>query len=755
MNRQEEPWSGKGDTTIKHEDTTIKQENQSSAVTVNLIKMENPPTRREESWDNKAMDEASVVSNVPSQHDTKKKRSWKKPKDKPMRPLSAYNMFFQNQRERIVAGKTGDPTPEEIQQSVIKMLTSKTRGPKRRQDRVSHGQISFGDLARAIAAKWKEIDPKLKAIYNHYAAQEKIRYKKEVVIWKEKKEREHDAAMSAKQNNNFSGSISSSFNDSMASMSSSVTSLSASFTNSYNLSESINSLQNAGNGISGAGVSMQLNDDVVQRQQNILRQQMGFIDSKLPAQGGGGGGGNDMPNGLGRGGDNGFSFPRPIGGDGTARSMFMLADDTSNQNNNHSMLESNLQRRNQQQEQFNRKEQLLLELQQQQLQQLQQLQQARLETSRLSNMKTTDTSNTFMDSIKLTKMNSAAGNNYREYLPPSLAAQRTPTISNSKHIGRHPNNDISKSKHLLQEQFKELEDITVQLNRLKEQERQMQQKIKEHQHGSNSNGINGNGINGNVMNGNGINGNVMNGNGINGNGMGGNGMNNNGMNSNGMNNNGMWADNMSLRATFNDTSSGTTSSNYNSAAFQDHNNHGTGGISSLFSTFDADINDTQRKSVRRSRSGDVNLYRGNSNTSNPLDGNSMERNLERQQPRRHSMLGAENVNNDYTGFSSVPNSFNFGPKGQGGMQQQNPGDIGIQQNRQQHQGQNHGRRDSLAALLHLDDINNKGGVGGHERRPNGQDDVSRAALLQVLELQEAVNNNNQDIGSVFNMDLGG
>mmetsp|Transcript_25307 Transcript_25307/g.59243 ORF Transcript_25307/g.59243 Transcript_25307/m.59243 type:complete len:284 (-) Transcript_25307:7-858(-) len=200
-----------------------------------------------------------------SNADPKKKRSWKKPKDKPMRPLSAYNMFFQNQRERIVAGKTGDPTPEEIHQSIIKMLTSKTRGPKRRQDRISHGQISFGDLARTIAAKWKAINPKLKAIYNHYAAQEKVRYKKEVVIWKEKKEKE----LAANQNSLLTSS--STFNDSLASMSSSATSMSTSMT-SYNMSESINSLR--------GDAPVQLNDDVVQRQQNILRQQMGFIDNK-------------------------------------------------------------------------------------------------------------------------------------------------------------------------------------------------------------------------------------------------------------------------------------------------------------------------------------------------------------------------------------------------------------------------------------------------------------------------------------------
>jgi hypothetical protein len=104
-----------------------------------------------------------------------KKRSWKKPKDKPKRPLSAYNLFFQHERNNILAALPGDDAA---------MDDGLTEEQRRRKHRKTHGKIGFADLARSIADKWKNIEPTARSVFEARADIEKQRYKKELEAWK-------------------------------------------------------------------------------------------------------------------------------------------------------------------------------------------------------------------------------------------------------------------------------------------------------------------------------------------------------------------------------------------------------------------------------------------------------------------------------------------------------------------------------------------------------------------------------------------
>jgi HMG-box domain len=120
-----------------------------------------------------------VLSN---HHHTKKQRArgWKKPADKPKRPLSAYNIFFQLERDRIV-NEEDDKTF--TRDDVAKVRVVAVADMPKRKDRKIHGKIAFVDLARVIGNKWKNLPAEEKEVFNERARQEKVRYDCDVATW--------------------------------------------------------------------------------------------------------------------------------------------------------------------------------------------------------------------------------------------------------------------------------------------------------------------------------------------------------------------------------------------------------------------------------------------------------------------------------------------------------------------------------------------------------------------------------------------
>ena len=172
---------------------------------------------------NTTTDNNNTTTNNAADHTItgKKPKRKKKPKDKPKRPLSAYNIFFRDERANILAsiqkpaetetGSTtlllatddntnGAPKFKDASNSEGKTTaaTTSTSTPattspagtntkrKRETKKTPHGKISFESLAKVIGTRWKELPPDRVAHYKGLADLDSERYREEMEAYSER-----------------------------------------------------------------------------------------------------------------------------------------------------------------------------------------------------------------------------------------------------------------------------------------------------------------------------------------------------------------------------------------------------------------------------------------------------------------------------------------------------------------------------------------------------------------------------------------
>jgi hypothetical protein len=127
-----------------------------------------------------------------------------KPSDMPRRALSAYNIFFSEQRQLIlkdiVAKESGSDGEESSsacgeQQGLTTLTTeepsvlNRTFFPTRqkRAHRKVHGKIGLVVLARTVSKRWSELSADKRKYYQDLADQDKMRHKAAMSVYQERK----------------------------------------------------------------------------------------------------------------------------------------------------------------------------------------------------------------------------------------------------------------------------------------------------------------------------------------------------------------------------------------------------------------------------------------------------------------------------------------------------------------------------------------------------------------------------------------
>ena len=109
-------------------------------------------------------------------HPTKKRGRPKRDPNEgwPKRPLSAYNIFFKEYRNKLIGHEIKDVRSS--QHLRTKRGYSRMRQPRKR--RKKHGLITFADLAKSVGTKWKEMGECEKSFYKDIAKRNADEYSK-------------------------------------------------------------------------------------------------------------------------------------------------------------------------------------------------------------------------------------------------------------------------------------------------------------------------------------------------------------------------------------------------------------------------------------------------------------------------------------------------------------------------------------------------------------------------------------------------
>jgi len=123
-------------------------------------------------------------STVTDNHPPKSpKLSEKKSDEITFRPLSAYNFFFQMERDKILNENStphgNDDYSEFMKQRILESHWNRDRTKKRRH-RKSHGRISFIELSKQISARWKRLPEQYKQFYRDISVLDHTRFKREL-----------------------------------------------------------------------------------------------------------------------------------------------------------------------------------------------------------------------------------------------------------------------------------------------------------------------------------------------------------------------------------------------------------------------------------------------------------------------------------------------------------------------------------------------------------------------------------------------